>query len=1154
MTNSGYYRFPTIHGETVVFVCEDDLWTAPAQGGIARRLTSNLGEVDSPALSPDGRLLAFTGHEEGPAEVFVMPALGGPARRLTFLGSDGRVVGWTPDAAEIIFASSHASPFRETSLYAIAATGGQPRLLPTGPAASLSFGPSGGMVIARHTTDIAYWKRYRGGLAGDIWIDAAGDGRWRRLCAGADRNGDQGGGLRLPGNLARPLWLGERIYFLSDHEGIGSLYSLPAVEPCDGPCIPQRHASHPEFYLRHIHSDGRRIVYSAGGDLALYDPAEDAVRPIEIELYSPRVQRNRRFADPARHLQHYAIHPEGFAVALTSRGQVFSMANWEGAVSQHGEAVVTVEGTAVAAQQRLAAWLYDGERLALVSDAAGEDALEVHRVDHSEPARRLAGLDIGRPMTLLPSPTADQVALTNHRNELLLVDLAGEGVRVLDRSAYGSLRGVAWSPDGHWLAYGFPDSEQTSIIRLVEVESGALHDATRAVLRDEEPAWDPEGKYLYFLSARDFDPVYDNLHFDLNFPRGVRPYLLTLQRDLPSPFVPTPRPPGDKKRKKNGGGEDEQAELPPQGVHLAAEEPEQFQDSAAGAPEPAEESGNGAPDPGPEPATASDGEDAGREEEERIQIDLEGIAERILAFPVDDARYDQIRGIEGKVLFTWWPIEGSLHGSRPPGGTPPAAGVLDVYDFGEQKVDTLIDGLTSFEVSLDAKTLVYRMGNKLRALRAGEKPDGKGGGAPSRQSGWLDLNRLKVAVQPGAEWAQMYRHAWRLQRDQFWTEDMSGVDWQQVYRRYWPLVERIASRAEFSDLMWEMQGELGTSHAYEMGGDYKPEPDFAQGFLGADFTFDAEAGGYRVAHMVHGDPWDDSASSPLRGPGLDVAEGDLLLAVAGRPLSRELAPQQALVNLAGERVLLTFAGRQQGADARTITVKTLRSESSARYRDWVESKRAAVHAASDGRIGYLHIPNMGAAGYAEFHRGFLAEVRRQGLIVDVRYNGGGHVSQLLLEKLARRRIGYDVQRWGMPESYPVDAVLGPMVAIANEWAGSDGDIFSHAFKLMKLGPLVGKRTWGGVIGISPKDALIDGGITTQPEFSFWFEDVGWGVENYGTDPDIEVEFTPEDWVAGRDPQLQRAIAEALRLLAENPPTLPDFSNRPRLGLPSLPED
>jgi tricorn protease len=964
--------------------------------------------------------------------------------------------------------------------------------------------------------------------------------------------------MRLSGNVARPMWIAhadgeQRIYFLSDQDGIGSLYSLAVTESPDlAQCSPQRHIRNGEYYLRHVSTDGQRIVYSAGGDLYLFDPASDETRLIEIQLHSPQVQRNRRFADPARHLQHYALHPEGFAVALTSRGQVFSMANWEGAVSQHGETVTLVDDMPVAIQHSLATYLHDGERLVLSSDAEGEDALEVHRIDGSQPARRLSSLHIGRPMALLASPTRDQVALTNHRNELLVIDLEQETARLLDRSPYAGLRGVSWSPDGHWLAYGFPNSEQTSIIKLADVDSGDIREATRTVLRDHEPAWDPEGKYLYFLSARDFDPVYDNLHFDLNFPRGVRPFLLTLQKELPSPFVPTPRAPGDKKRKKNGGdGEDEKTELLADAGDHASMVTSGAQVAAEGNDPPA------SVEPGEAGSEQVEGEqpaaDDADEEEPRIHIDLEGIADRILAFPVDDARYDQIRGIEGKVLFSWWPIEGSLHDRRPPGSTPPAAGVLDVYDFGEQKVDTLIDGLTSFDVSLDAKTLIYRMGNKLRVLRAGDKPDNKGGGAPSRQSGWLDLNRLKVSVLPGAEWAQMYRHAWRLQRDQFWTEDMSGVDWQRVYRRYWPLVGRIASRAEFSDLMWEMQGELGTSHAYELGGDYKPEPDYEQGFLGGDFVYDADASGYRLTRIVRGDPWDLDADSPLREPGLDVADGDVLLAVAGRPLSRRLAPQQALVNLAGERVLLTFAGREEGSSPRTVTVKTLRSEHAARYREWVEAKRTRVHTATEGRIGYIHIPNMGPHGYAEFHRAFLAEVVRQGLIVDVRYNGGGHVSQLLLEKLARRRIGYDVQRWGAPESYPVQAVLGPLVAIANEWAGSDGDIFSHAFKLMKLGPLVGKRTWGGVIGISPKDALIDGGVTTQPEYSFWFEDVGWGVENYGTDPDIEVEITPEDWIAGRDPQLERAITEALRLLAENPPTLPDFSNRPRLGLPSLPE-
>ena len=1123
MTNSGYYRFPALYNDQVVFVCEDDLWTAAVSGGVARRLTSNLGEVDSPAISPDGDWLAFTGREEGAAEVFMMPALGGPARRLTYLGADARVAGWTADGREIIFASSYASPFAAASLYAVALDSGDLRTLPVGVAESISFGPTGGVVIGRHTTELASWKRYRGGRVGDIWLDAAGNGHWQRLLCAAP-------GGKLPGNVARPLWLGDRIYFISDQDGVGNVYSLPAAPAEGAHSQPRRHTFHEDFYVRHLSSDGNRLIYCAGGDLFVLDPQDPAgPQAIPILLHSPQVQRNRRFADPARTLQDYALHPEGLGVALTTRGQVFAMANWEGAVTQVEPTTVQREDQTVAVYHRLAAWLHDGERLVLVSDRDGEDALEVCQPDGSQPLRRLAGLDIGRPLALWPSPTRDQVALVNHRHELVVVDLAEPPTaRIIEHSEYGDLRGVAWAPDGHWIAYGMPLNEQVSIIKLLEVDSGARHEATRPVLRDEEPAWDPEGKYLYFLSARDFDPVYDNLQFDLNFPRGVRPYLLTLQKELPSPFVPEPHAPTRRGRKEGSSKPllmEELQAAAQAAAELLAENAEQAAADDAQSPQPAADS----------PA------------EERITIDLDGLSDRIIAFPVPDARYEQIRGIEGKVLFSWWPIEGSLHSGRPPGATPGASGLLDVYDFSEQKVDTIIDGLTSFEVSLDAKTLIYRMGNKLRVLHAGDKPDGKGGSAPSRQSGWLDLNRLKLSVSPAAEWAQMYRHAWRLQRDQFWVDDMAGVDWQAVYRRYWPLVGRIASRAEFSDLMWEMQGELGTSHAYEMGGDYKPEPDFEQGYLGASFEYEPATDGYRIASILRGDPWNEDADSPLHALGLNIHVGDVLLAVAGRRLSRALSPQQALVNLAGERVFLTFQGPQD-APPTTVTVKSLRSEWPLRYRAWVEANRRRVHQLSDGRIGYLHIPNMGPDGYGEFHRSFLAEVGRQGLVVDVRYNGGGHVSQLLLEKLTRRRLGYDVQRWGAREAYPAYTVAGPLVALINEWTASDGDIFSHAFKLLKLGPVIGTRTWGGVIGISPQDMLMDGGLTTQPEFSFWFQDVGWGVENYGVDPDIEVEIAPQDWIAGCDPQLERAAAEALRLLEAMSPAEPPV--RPQRRHPS----
>jgi tricorn protease len=462
----------------------------------------------------------------------------------------------------------------------------------------------------------------------------------------------------------------------------------------------------------------------------------------------------------------------------------------------------------------------------------------------------------------------------------------------------------------------------------------------------------------------------------------------------------------------------------------------------------------------------------------------------------------------------------------------------------------------------------------------------------------------------------MFREAWRLQRDHFWTPDMAEVDWQAIYRRYFQLIPRVSTRSEFSDLMWEMQGELGTSHAYEFGGDYRPRPNYGQGFLGAALHWDAGAAGYRVGELVLGDPWDNRSNSPLAAPGVDVRPGDVIIAINGQPLTAEVGPAQMLVNQANHEVLLTLLPRPDsppstepasalpqaepessneepqpgepvaGSDDpsaplaatsanrdqpipgprtgapqeqtpekpkyRSVSVRAIGDEGPARYRRWVEENRRRVHAASDGRIGYVHVPDMGAFGYAEFHRGYLAEVDRDALIVDVRYNGGGHVSQLILEKLARRRLGYDLSRWGGLIPYPVESVSGPLVALTNEHAGSDGDIFCHSFKLMKLGPLVGKRTWGGVIGISPRHALVDGTVTTQPEYSFWFEDVGWNVENYGTEPDIEVDITPQDYRNGHDPQLARAIAEGLRLLEETPKKMPELAAKPSRALPKLP--
>ena len=1242
----GYYRYPTIYRDSVIFVCEDDLWQVARHGGAARRLTSNVGEVTHPVRSPDGAWLAFVGREEGNTEVYVMPAEGGSARRLTYLNSNCRVVGWTPDGQQIIFASSYGQIAQnEFGLYTIPYTGvnGAIDALPYGPARTITFGPQGQVVIGRNTQDPAYWKRYRGGTTGHLWIDSQGDGNFSRFLDNVD------------GNIAAPMWLTvtsadgttqDRIFFISDHEGIGNLYSCAI----DGSAL-RRHTDHEDFYVRNPTTDGASIVYHAGGELYCYTINSDSSAKIPVTYYSPRVQRNRRFVDAMRYWDSVRLHPSGKAMALTTRGKAFAFFNHEGPVLQYGKRT--------GVRYRLPEWTTDKENLLLISDEPGEEVIEIHPLDPQGQLRRLENLDIGRPLSLKMSPVQDLLALTNHRHELLLVNLQTSELTVVDRSPNRPIAGFDWSPDGRWLAYGYGVTDKTTAIRLYRladpnaadegVGQSAIFTITRPILHDFNPAFDPDGNFLYFLSQREFNPVYDGLHFDLGFPWGMRPYLLTLRADLPNPFIPQPEmdeddeeeasesaSAGDEEDSADQGGvgdeeeddaaadddadEDEMGDeaededlieslrpRTPKHFFAAITRPREMAPDAL-IPQLAEKKEAGEKKKG-EKAKASKTERHGQKVKPML-IDLDGIERRVLPFPVPDGRYGQIAGVPNKAIFTVFPIHGSLDNGQEWDDEETESGALRMYNFKEYKSEAIADDVTWFQLAENRKKLLYASRRRLRVIPAGEKPVSEIGAY--RRTGWIDLFRIKVSIEPPREWEQMFREAWRLQRDHFWTEDMSEVDWQMVYQRYFPIIHRVSTRSEFSDLMWEMQGELGTSHAYEYGGDYRPRPYYNQGFLGAGFTWDSAAGGYRIGELVVGDPWDTKNTSPLAAPGIDVRPGDLLLAINGQRLDEQTSPAHLLVNQAGQEVLLTFAPRpapeppttepvietteetvvavapesaetageptptasstdeeptaptaEESSDApakmsppkeqfRAAVVTAIEDEMPARYRAWSEANRRRVHEATDGRVGYVHIPDMGVSGYAEFHRGYLSEVERDALVIDVRYNAGGHVSQLLLEKLARRRLGYDLSRWGGLSAYPADSLAGPLVAITNEHAGSDGDIFCHSFKLMKLGPLIGKRTWGGVVGISPHHALVDGTVTTQPEYSFWFTDVGWNVENHGTEPDIEVDITPQDYRSGRDPQLERAISEILRLLAEHPIVKPDVTTRPSRALPKLP--
>ena len=537
-----------------------------------------------------------------------------------------------------------------------------------------------------------------------------------------------------------------------------------------------------------------------------------------------------------------------------------------------------------------------------------------------------------------------------------------------------------------------------------------------------------------------------------------------------------------------------------------------------------------------------------------IEIDFEGISGRIVGFPIEEGRYEQIVAAPGRALFTQFPVRGSL-GHSFIKDEPHDDGTLLAYDFSEQRCGSLANEVGEIRLAADHHTLVYRSAYRLRAIDALEllgDADQRPtiGTESSRRTGWIDVSRASVAVEPRDEWAQMYYEAWRLQREQFWDKAMSQVDWGVVRDRYAVLLPRIRTRGELSDLFWEMQGELGTSHAYEYFGDYRRPPSYKVGLLGADLAFDERSGGYRIVRILRGDSWNRDSDSPLAEPGLRVREGEIIIGVGGLAVSRERSVESLLVNHAGREVALTLLDLE--GVRRRVIVKTLRDERALRYRNWVDANRKLVHDRTDGRVGYVHIPDMGPAGFAEFHRGYLAEFNREGLIVDARYNRGGHVSALLLEKLGRKRVGYDIPRHGLPRPYPDESVAGPLVGLTNQFAGSDGDIFSHCFKLYKLGPMVGKRTWGGVIGIWPQHPLVDGTITTQPEFSFWFTDVGWKVENYGTDPDFDIDVAPHDYRDGKDPQMEKALELVLAALREHPVKLPSFDGRPNLAPPKLP--
>ncbi|MCK2217782.1 PDZ domain-containing protein [Actinomadura sp. ATCC 31491] len=1050
MTNGAYLRYPHLHGDLVTFVADDDVWLAPLDGGRAWRFTADRVPVSDPRFSPDGTRIAWTSSREGAPEVFAAEVDGPEGERLTFWGSaTTRVRGWSADGGVLAVSATGQGSRSRTWAYAVPLDAGPATRLPYGWVSDVAVSGDRVATVSPMWREPSQWKRYRGGTAGKIWVDADGDGEFARLFADSTAQ------------YWAVNWIGDRLVFLADPDGTGNLYSvLP-----DGSDL-RRHSGHEEFYARHATGDGQRVVYSHAGDLWLLESLDAEPRPLDIRLGGPRPGRASRPA-PLR-VGAYAPDTTGRASVVEIRGTAHWMPHRDGpAGTLRAEPGVRVRLPRVLNADGHAIW---------VSDAGGEEGLEIGTPGGE--VRTLAAGQLGRVLELEAAPDGKHAAVATHDGRLLVVDLESGNLRELDRTSQGDLSGLTFSPDSSWLAWVHPHDEPLSQIRMGRVDGTSVIDVTPVRFADYDPMFTRDGKHLAFLSVRTFDPVYDAHVFDMSFPQGCKPYLVPLKADTPSPFDPSLQGRGfnGEDDKAGGGKDDKKDDTPP-----------------------------------------------------RTEVDPEGLGSRVVPVPVPAGRYGNLRTAKDALLWLRYPLAGQLGD----GSDAPYEVVLERYDLKKRAKSELGKEIRSFEVSGDGTRLVTNGKNGLQTRAASE----------GDEVVTVDLDRVAVRVDPVAEWRQGFREAGRLMRDHYWREDMNGVDWQAVLDRYEPLVARIGTHAELIDLLWETQGELGTSHAYAIGPGGGPDPRRRQGLLGADLAKDAD-GVWRVERILAGESSDHEARSPLLAPGVAVRPGDAIVAVGGRPVDPVRGPAALLAGTADQPVELTVRPGS-GGETRRVVVKPLADETALRYHDWVESRRAHVREASGGRLGYLHVPDMVASGWAQFHRDLRTEMAYDGLVVDLRDNSGGHLSELVLEKLGRKVTGWVRARGFEPRRYPADSPRGPVVAVTDEFAGSDGDIVSAGIKNRGLGPLVGTRTWGGVIGIDSRYQLVDGTRVTQPRYSFWLEGHGWGVENYGVEPDVEVVATPQDRVAGRDPQLDRAIELALATLAEHPPATPP-------ALPPLP--
>ena len=1039
-------RFPHIHGDRVVFTYAGDLYTASVRGGQATRLTSHEGLEIFARFSPDGRWIAFSGEYAGTRQVYLIPAAGGEPRQLTFYpdvgpmpprgGYDHLVLDWTPDGSKILVRANR-TPFgqRVGRYYLVDPSGSgleQPLRIPEG-ASGATFDATGTKLAYNiKSREWRHWKRYEGGRQQDVWLyDLAADTSLRVT--------------DFTGTDNFPLWVGDDVYFASDR-GEDRKLNLWKYDTGSGDIA--QVTSHDDFDVLWPSRGQGGIVYQSGGWLWHLDPETDTTRKLSIRVPGDRPHTAPYWTEVANRIESASLSPSAKRVAFGARGELFTVP------AEHGNTRNLSDTPAE--RERDVAWSPDGRWIAYLSDATGSYEIYVRPADGSGEPRQLTTGGESWIYGVEWSPDSRWIAWSDQRNRLRAVDVESGAIREIDRSSRSRLTDGAWSPDSRWIAYSKASENTMNAIWLYSFEDDRATQVTGDMTDESNPAFDANGRYLYFVSARDFD--YGDRGFD------SRLFMATLRADDPHPFPPR---------------SDEEPAADPTGA-----------------------AANGAAEGGED----GDGSDGEADEPTRVAIDLAGMEDRVVALPgVSPGGYWNLTGTEGGLLFM-------------------SGGTLHHYALEDREPKTVLEGVFGYDVNADRSKLLYAAGGGngpsygIVDVRPGQKTDDA-----------LDLSGMELRIDPKVEWAQVYHDAWLIMRDWFYDPDLHGVDWPAMYEKYRPLVDHVAHRADLDFLIAELIAEMNAGHAYVNASPEMPGPERVPvGLLGAEFEADGDR--YRIANIFPGENWHDEFRSPLTEPGVRVEEGDYLIAIDGERVTTDRNPYSFLVNKADRIVRVTVSDRADGRDARTYEVRPVESELGLRYQEWVAENAALVDSLSDGRIGYIHLPNTAVPGHRELYEGFRPLHRKEALILDDRYNGGGFIPEEMALMMGQPVLNFWARRNLDLYSQPGVVHTGPKAVLINGQSSSGGDALPYYFRELGLGPLIGERTWGGLIGISGNPGFVDGGSIAVPVFAFLNEEGEWAVEGVGVAPDIEVLDRPEEIAAGREPIIEAAVEYLLREL------------------------